>query len=219
MPQAVTRALTPTVDKCKRENLGIQPNRPVADVIEVMLQSVFKTRIATPAMDLSISGQSRAHKVPNIIEPMFLAKLGGELGPFGTWPHNAHVAPKDIPELRQFIQAKSPKYQTKSGASRIVRYRPDRTVVFFGVEAHCPECDYRKTAPLKAHPNLSIEDWSAVLQLDSGGDCQQNGKEHDDPNRRKHTVNRPLDNTGDTDDRSMRIVGSSYRVGSCARSL
>src|SRR5262249_1953363 len=152
----------PTTRQRHQQDVNIQRLRPVSNVINVMVESLFQARIATPAVNLCVAGNAGAHHVPDVISPLFLAKLSCEFGTFGPRSHEAHVSAQDVPELRQFIEAGTAQIKSDSRASRIAGYGPDRTEVSLGVLAHTPEFDDREASAIEPDAHLPIEHRAAV---------------------------------------------------------
>src|SRR2546428_25109 len=132
-----------------------------------------------PAIRLCVAAQAGSARVAQVILGRFSSEFAGKLGGFGPRPDRAHPPTRDIQKLWRFIKPKPPQIMTDPRAAGIIRYRPDRAQVAFGIFPHGPEFDYRETPASKADAFLPIENGSADCQTNSGGDKYQQGCEND----------------------------------------
>ena len=156
-----------------------------------------------PAIRLCVAAQAGSDRVAQVILGVFSSEFAGEFGAFGPRPDKAHLPTQDIPKLWKFIKTKPPQIMTDPRAAGIIRYRPDRAQVAFGIFPHGPEFDYRETPASKADAFLPIENGSAVCQTHSGGDQYQQGCEHDQSRDGNENIRRSLDPARPARDRLM----------------
>ena len=106
--------------------------------------------------------------------PKLLTEFAGEFGTFGPRSDKTHVAAKNVPELRKFVEAETAKIMTHSCAAGIVRNRPDGTEMALGILMHAAEFDDRESMAIQSNASLSIEHGSVIRQThDSGNPCHQ----------------------------------------------
>jgi len=87
----------------EEEDLGVEPEGPVFDVIDVVLDSFREVAVAAQAVDLRPAGHAGFHEVSWQV----VRDDGGELvdvvRAFGARADEAHVAAEDVPKLREFV--------------------------------------------------------------------------------------------------------------------
>ena len=77
---------------------------------------------------------------------------------FGPWPHQAHFAFNDIPQLRQFVKPPFTHHFTPAGNTGVMvaaQFRP----VLFCIRYNAPELEHGKRAPFIPDPFLYIKQW------------------------------------------------------------
>ena len=74
------------------------------------------------------------------------------------WADKTHVAPNDVDQLRQFVQAQPPHEPSDRGSSDIIRRREDRASLRFGIGDHRPKLVERKEAASLTNPVLPVQD-------------------------------------------------------------
>ena len=82
------------------------------------------------------------------------------LWPLGARADEAHVAPHDIPELRELVEAHPAKESADPRHPRVAVLRPHGARARFGVNAHRAELVEREHPAAFANPALVIEHWS-----------------------------------------------------------
>src|SRR5438552_1597716 len=101
----------------------------MADIKEVVAEAFFDACVATPSVDLSVTGKAAAHRAPEIIAGKLRTKFPHKFRTFGPGAHEAHVAAQNVPELREFIESQAAQKPTDPGASRIAGDGPHRAQV------------------------------------------------------------------------------------------
>jgi hypothetical protein len=94
-----------------------------------------------------------------------------------AWANQRHIADKNIPKLRQFIEACFTQYLPEPGTPRIIRpglLRKNDAVMF-----HSTEFVQGKDAAGPATAVLAEDDRPRAIPPDSNGDANENGKKHD----------------------------------------
>ena len=113
--------------------------------------------------------------------PQVVARdLGGERRP---GPDDAHLAPEDIPELGQLVEAGPPQEAARPRDPRIVGQLERVTLdlvellqvgkLLLGVADHRAELDDLELAPVEADPRLAEEHRTAVLRPDGEPDRRE----------------------------------------------
>ena len=162
MLRSGARFLAPTPNERHRQDVGIQRNRPIANVIDVVTESFFKARVTAPAVNLSIARDSRPHCMPRIVAWMFFSEFARKFGTFRTRPDETHLAAQHIPELRQLVKAGSAQVIANARTPRISRNRPDRSESGFGIFLHGPKFDECELPLLETNANLPVQNRTAI---------------------------------------------------------
>src|SRR5947207_3065899 len=95
-------------DDRQPDDLQVETDRPVLDVIEVVLDALVERRVAAPAVHLRPAGHARLHFVPQHVLRNAVLRLLDELRALGTRSDDRHVAAQDVPELRQLVEVRAP---------------------------------------------------------------------------------------------------------------
>src|SRR5437899_7454514 len=101
-------AVSQPVPQRHPENLDVERERPVLDVVEVVLDPLRDAGVSAPAVDLRPPGHARAHPVAQHVLRKLLLELPHELRPFGPRPDERHLPLDDVDELRELVQAPAP---------------------------------------------------------------------------------------------------------------
>src|SRR5436305_11460658 len=88
-------------------DLEIERDRPVLDVIEVVLDALLERRVAAPAVDLRPSSDAGLDLVAQHVLRDAVLELLDEERPLRTRADDRHVAAEDVPELRQLVEVES----------------------------------------------------------------------------------------------------------------
>ena len=90
-----------------QDDLDVKERVAVLQVVQVVLQ--FLLRVLDPCgvavVDLGPAGDAGSEPVAVGVEGDLFFELGGEFGLLGAGPHDAHLAPEDVPELGYLIEA------------------------------------------------------------------------------------------------------------------
>src|SRR5258708_8932563 len=120
-------------------DLEIETDRPVLDVVEVVLDAFFDRRIAAPAMHLRPAGDARLHFVPEHVLWNLVLELRNEQRALGPRSDDRHVALEHVPELRQLVDVRSAEQLAERRAPRILLAREHRSGFGFGIVVHRTE--------------------------------------------------------------------------------
>lgn len=124
---------------------------------------------------------------------VFFFEFFDEERPFWAGPDEAHVAVEDVEDLRQFVQASGANEFADFGNARVVFCRQLRARVFFRIDAHGTEfVDFIFLAEA-ADADLTIEDGTAVAELDSQCDGNSEGQGTDGSDTGHDDVDSTLD--------------------------
>src|SRR5882672_1853890 len=88
---------------CQRENSDIQPDRLVLHIPDVQCKFFIPSK-RIPSLYLSPSSDTWKSFMPTCLEFVITREIGSNQW---TRPHQAHFAPQNIPQLRQFIDTDS----------------------------------------------------------------------------------------------------------------
>src|SRR4249919_3660943 len=92
-----------TLHKGQPHDLHIEGDRPILDVVEVVLDALLERGIATPAVHLGPARKAGAHLVAQHVLRYPLLELIDEERPLRTRTDERHVAAKHVPELWQLV--------------------------------------------------------------------------------------------------------------------
>src|SRR5688572_26406212 len=103
-PPSVRMLVEKAPEKRQPHDLQIEADRPVLDVIEVVLDTLLERRVAAPPVDLRPAGESGLHLVAKHVLRNLVLELLDEMGSLRPRPDNGHVAAQHVPELRQLVE-------------------------------------------------------------------------------------------------------------------
>jgi hypothetical protein len=92
----------------QQQYLEIQPERPVTQIIKVMLSPLINGGCATPAIDLRPPGNSCIESMAQVVVRDLLLKSLDPIRLFWPGADQAHFTSQDINQLGQFIQVETP---------------------------------------------------------------------------------------------------------------
>src|SRR5262245_35529647 len=107
-----------------RENLQVEVEAPALDVVQVVLDPLLDRRVTAPAVELGPTGDPRLHLVAQHVAGDALAKVLDEARALRARADQAHLAPQDIEELGQLVEARPAQEDADGGAARIALARP-----------------------------------------------------------------------------------------------
>jgi hypothetical protein len=117
--------------------------------------------------------------MPQIILVVLFPEFLGEFRPFRSRPCEAHFSAKNIPELWQFIEARTSKIVSSGGTARIMRHGPHRAEVAFGIFPHRAELDDREWLAAKSNTDLTVKNGTFVAQAYDQSNDGENGCKQD----------------------------------------
>ena len=95
-----------TAEQRQRENFYVAPERPVLDIIEIILNAMIQRRVAAPAVDLRQASHAGLDLMAQHIFRDRFAKLFDQRRPLRPRPDEAHFTAQHVDQLRQFIQTR-----------------------------------------------------------------------------------------------------------------
>lgn len=137
---------------------------------------VFTERFRRNGKQLLFVAEAHGSKVsdarPNC-ENMLVSRLElfNVLGDLRAWPYQAHIAQKNIPELRQFINLRLPQNSPNPRHSRIPPHRDERSALTSFHRAEFAEMEYTPHPP-----NTPLPEYHRPPAVDQSG---QPGSEKD----------------------------------------
>ena len=196
----VRRFVHETFEDGQKNNLDIEPEAPLADVLQIELDAFFhffqRVGFAAPAVDLRPAGDARLHLMAQHVAFNQRAVLLVMRHRVRTRANNRHPAGKDVDKLRQLVQR---------GAAQEVPHAGDARIVLRGLGHHLVVLHHLHGAEFPHHNRLTVhavagltEDnrsWRAQLHREGNaaqhrGDEQQNQRrEHDIFQTLQHAVN------------------------------
>src|SRR4029078_639412 len=110
---------------------------------------------------------------------MGLGKPADKVRPLGARSDEAHLAPQDAPEVRQFVEMRGPNHLANPGNAAIVLDRPARHAIGFRIRPHASE--FRQLERFAATPDalLPVEDGATVFQPDGNRDTEEQRHQED----------------------------------------
>src|SRR5512147_2453558 len=114
----------PSAQRCQHHNLGVEPQRPVLDIKDVVFDAaahlIEGIRLAAEAVDLRPAGDTRLHFVPPMIAADQLRVLLVVFDRVRSRTDHRHVAPEDVEQLREFVEARNAKDSADARDARVV---------------------------------------------------------------------------------------------------
>ncbi len=96
--------------------------------------------------------------MPLVVVRDHLAQLLDEVRTLGAGPHEAHVAPEHVPQLRQLVEPRLAHQAAEPGDPRVVlARRPDRPRGLLGVRTHRAPLQELEVLAAHAHARLAVE--------------------------------------------------------------
>ena len=184
--------------ECHEHDLDIQADRPIANVVEIVIDPLVDRGAAAPSVDLCPTREAGFHLVAQHVARDVVAKLFDEDRSFGPWTHEAHVSKKYIPELRQFVEAESPQEGAKARAARVLGVGKDRAAVRLCALNHRTELPHLKDPSIESHSLLDVEDWPSARQQDDHCNHQHDRDRDDKGRATRENVNAAFADCGPT---------------------
>src|ERR1700694_2088535 len=101
------------------EDTQIEPQRPVVDVVQIVLYPLAQVAAAAQIVHLRPTRDPRFHHVLLHVAWNLLPELGDELGTLGPWTDQRHIAMEDVEELRKLVEAVASKQRAATSGGRI----------------------------------------------------------------------------------------------------
>src|SRR5260221_7636224 len=176
----------------------VEPPRAVPHVDPIVAELV-PARYVARRVHLRDAGQPGAHRHArgepgHILQPFEdAAPPRFDLaGPQRPRPHKAHVAAKDVPQLRELVHRGRAQEAADARHPGIVLRRLDRADPRLGVGAHRTELERHERMAREPDALLAEEHRTAVLHLDRGGEHRPQRRRRDEARPRKREVERAL---------------------------
>src|SRR5215467_7852960 len=90
------------------KNAQVEPQRPILDVIEVVLYPLAEIAAAAQIVDLRPSGDACLDHVLLHVPWNLLAEAGDEFRPFRSGAHQRHLAGQNVEQLWQLVETEAP---------------------------------------------------------------------------------------------------------------
>src|SRR6201996_2401049 len=163
----------------------VEAHRLVLEVVEVVgeLSAGFGGRGALAVTDLRPAGEAGADHVAQVVERNLLREPGGELGALGARADEAHLTAKNVPELRNLVDACLAQKAAEAGNARVVFGGP-AGALGFGVDEHGAELVDLEVFILVSDARLREEDGTFRRELDREGDEGEERKKEQQADQR-----------------------------------
>lgn len=145
------------------------PDAVVFDVHQIVDEFVIGRGVVL-GEDLGQAGDTRFDVMAIGVFGVFFFELFDEEGPFRSGTDEAHIAVKDVENLRQFIEPGGADKFADFGNARVVFGSQLGTGIFFGIDAHGTEFINLIFLAKAADADLAVEDGTAVAEFDGQGD-------------------------------------------------
>src|SRR5262249_20541369 len=123
---ALIRVLLPeAAEQREDQDLHVQQQRPVLDVVQVVLDPLLDRRVAAPAVDLRPARDAALHAVAQHVLRDALLELLHERRPLRPRTDQAHVPEHHVDELRELVEIEAAEPDPDLGAPRVLRRGPD----------------------------------------------------------------------------------------------
>src|SRR5215204_792554 len=146
-----------TANDGQPHDFDVETDRPVLDVVEIVLDALLERRVAAPSVDLGPAGDSRLDLVAQHVLRDAVLELLDEVGTFWSWSDDRHVAAQHVPELRQLVEVEPAQEAADPGSARVVVSGPDGAGVVFRAHVHRAELVDVERLAVETHPLLLVE--------------------------------------------------------------
>ena len=186
---------TPELADRHGEDPQVEPERPVVDVPDVLLDPLRPGDLVAPIHLRPARDPGRHLQAP----PLVLGVVGGLLDQVGARPDERHLPHEHVGELRELVEARAAQPAPAAGDARVVREDPvgvgeaHALSLFDRVLDHRPELEEPERPPAAADSLLDEEDGTAGLQQDPDRDAREERREDDEEERGAEAVEEPLD--------------------------
>src|SRR5436190_5668318 len=136
--------------RCARDDLQIEPGRPMLDVPDVELDSLVPRQLCA-AVDLRPPGDTGPHFEAAPLTrriPLYLIRKRG------AGADQAHVAPHDVPQLRQLVDREPAQHAAGAGDARIALIDGEAGSLALRADLHRPQLDELELLAVEADPPL-----------------------------------------------------------------
>ncbi len=138
--------------------MEVEPDAPVFDVVDVVLDAGGEVGVAAETVDLGPAGHAGFDEMARKVVRDFAGELVNVVGAFGARTDETHVAAEDVPELGEFVDVPAAEEATDAEEARIVRGGGlVGGVGCGGVGAHAAELVEREAAMAGADAGLAEE--------------------------------------------------------------
>src|SRR5690606_6579651 len=100
-------AVDEAAENGEQQDADIEPERPVFDIEEVVLEPFAEGCVASEAVDLGPTGHTGLDVLSEHVAAPVFAEALDEFGALGAGADEGHVALEDVEELGEFVEAGS----------------------------------------------------------------------------------------------------------------
>lgn len=175
---------------CLEEDEDVQPEAPVFDVPDVVLDTLLDAGVAAQAVHLGPAGDAGAHLLADEVEGDLLLEVAHMVGDLGAGADQAHVTFEDIEKLGKFIHAELADEAAEAGFARVGVGAP--AGLLGAGDPHAAELEHLKRLAILADPFLLKKNGAGAGELDADGGDEHDGAGEDDEDERAHNIHPPL---------------------------
>src|SRR5439155_17194983 len=140
----------------QQDDLDVEPERPVPDVVEVVLDATVERRVAAQSVHLRPAGDPGLDVVAQHVAGHRGAKLVHVDWALRPRTHQAHLAEEHVPELRQLVERERAQDRPRARAPRVPGPGP-ALPLGLGVRAHGAELEHPEAPAVEADALLRVE--------------------------------------------------------------
>src|SRR5664280_64160 len=146
-------------DNRQHENLQVEPEGPVLDVIDVVLDPPLQGAASAQTVHLRPAGHPRLDEMAREIMWNRPGELVDVVGTFRTGSDQAHFAAEHVPKLRQFVEIPPPHERSEAQQTRIAGLGAQLFIVPPSrFRRHAAQLVKGEGSMPGAHPGLAEED-------------------------------------------------------------
>src|SRR5262249_54205317 len=135
-PPLVSVAARQDVPQRQREDSQVEPERPVVDVVEIVLYPLLEVAVPAQVIHLRPARDAGPDEVLLHVARDALPELADELGSFGAGADERHLTPEDVEQLRQLVEAVAAEERAERCRASLVVARPHGAGLRFDALRH-----------------------------------------------------------------------------------
>ncbi len=179
--------------------MEVEPDAPVFDVVDVVLDAGGEVGVAAEAVDLRPAGHAGFDEVAREVVRDLAGELVDVIGALGARADEAHVAAEDVPELGKLVDVPATKEGADAEKARVAAGGGvARRVGGGGVGSHAAKFVEREGAMAGADAGLAEEDGAAGrFAFDEGGGDENDGGGKNEADERAGDIDGAFERAGE----------------------